>query len=344
MEGSIQKRSFIEGKRFAVLGFLLLLIMPFMMGTYYQSIMILILFYAFCATAWNVVCGLVGELSLGHSLFLGLGAYISTILLRDLSLTPWIGMLIGAAVTCAVGVLIGYPCFRLSGPYFALTTIALTNLVKIWVENNEYFFGIDVKGSMGLLLEQTGNQPIAFEFGSKLTYYYIMFVFLVIALFIMHKVKSSKMGYYLTAIKTSPEAAEAMGIPIRRYKLMAMAVSCALMAVGGTFYAQYYRYVGPTRIFGEDLAIQIAMIALVGGSGKTFGPLIGAVILVPVTELLSKQFGGVLPGLHLFVYGIVMIFVVFFMPKGIYDIVTGFFKRLESRIFHPSVKGAGGDS
>ena len=206
--------------------------------------------------------------------------------------------------------------------------------MRIWVENNEVIFGIDVKGSMGLLLDQTGFQAVAFEFKSKLEYYYVILVFLFIALLITYLIKRGKLGYYLTAIKSDPDAAESLGIPLAKYKLIAMAVSCFLIAFAGTFYAQYYRYVGPTRIFGHDLSVQIALIALVGGQGTVFGPLFGAILLVPVTELLSEYLGGALPGLHLFVYGIVMVLVVFYMPKGIYGIIVNFFKKLQNRIFY----------
>ncbi|MHB1314661.1 MAG: branched-chain amino acid ABC transporter permease [Christensenellales bacterium] len=326
------KGNTLHRKVLLIIGLLLLIVGPIGLDIYYQQIMVLVLFFAFCATAWNVVCGFVGQLSLGHATFLGLGAYISTLLLRDMGLSPWIGMFIGAGITALVGVLVGYPCFRLKGPYFALTTIALGEVMRIWVENNEIIFGIDVKGSMGLLLDQTGNQAVAFEFGSKLEYYYVILAFLLIALLITYLIKRSKLGFYLTAIKSDPDAAESLGIPLAKYKLIAMALSCFLIAFAGTFYAQYYRYVGPNRIFGHDLSVQIALIALVGGQGTVLGPLIGAVLLIPLTELLS-EYGGALPGLHLFIYGVVMVLVVFYMPKGIHGLLSKYLKKIENKLF-----------
>ena len=166
--------NFFQGKVFAILGLLILLIVPNFVDTNIQIVFILILFYALCASCWNIVCGFVGELSLGHAVFLGVGAYISSLLLMDCSLSPWIGMFIAAAITAVFGVIVGLPCFRLHGPYFALTTIALGELIRIFVENNETVFGINIRGAMGLVLKQTGNQFIAFELANKITYYYVM--------------------------------------------------------------------------------------------------------------------------------------------------------------------------
>jgi branched-chain amino acid transport system permease protein len=323
------KQNFFQNKLFLLLGAVLLLVAPLPFGPYEQNILIMVLFFAYAATAWNIVCGFVGTLSLGHAVFVGLGGYISTLFLLHANLSPWIGMFIGAAITSVFGVLIGYPCFKLKGPYFALTTIALGEILRIWVQNNESFLGIDIKGSMGLLLPQTGFSAAAFEFADKTTYYYIIMAFLVIGLLVSYWIKTNKLGYYLTAIKSDPDAAESLGISFAKYKLTAMAVSTFMIAIAGTFYAQYYRYVGPDRIFGGDLSVQIALIALVGGQGTVFGPLFGAIILVPLSEILSAAFGGNLPGLHLFIYGVIMMLVVFFMPQGIHDYVMKLFRWAE---------------
>ncbi len=328
-----ERTNFFQGKIFAILGLLILLVVPNFVSTNGQIVFILILFYALCASCWNIVCGFVGELSLGHAVFLGMGAYISTLLLMDLSLSPWVGMFIAALITAVFGVIVGLPCFRLHGPYFALTTIALGELIRIFVENNDKAFGIYLRGAMGLVLKQTGNQAIAFEFANKITYYYILVAFVAATILVTWLIKNSKLGFYLTAIKSDSDAAESLGIKLTRYKLIAMAISCFMISFAGTFYAQYFRYVGPTRIFSHDMSVQIALIALVGGQGTVFGPLMGACLLVPITEFLSEEFGGALPGLHLFIYGVMMVFVVLYMPKGIHNNVTGFFSKLENKIF-----------
>lgn len=313
-------------------GLIVFAVVPFFLKSYQQNTFILIAFYAFAATAWNIICGFVGTLSLGHAAYLGLGGYISTLLLIYLDLSPWIGMFVGAFITCLIGIGVGYLCFRLKGPYFSLTSIAFAEILRIWVENNEYFFGIDIQGSMGLLLQQTGFQASAFEFEGKLAYYCVIMAFLAIAVLISFYIRRNKLGFYMVAIRSDPDAAESLGIPLLKYKLIAMAISVFLIAFAGTFYAQYFRYIGPTRVFGRDLSIQIALPALVGGQGTVLGPLFGAILLVPVTEYLSMHLSGTMPGLHLFVYGIVMMLVVFFMPKGIHDYVIRFFNWAQNAL------------
>lgn len=297
----------------------LLLALPYCMETYTLGIFILVLYYAFMASAWNIVCGFLGELSLGHSVFVGLGGYTSSLLLVHLGWSPWLGMLAGAAVAGLTGVIIGYPCFRLRGPYFTLTTIAFAELLRTYVENTEVGpFGLPLKGAQGLLLPLRGESLLSIEFRSKVPYYYLILAFLVLAVLITYFIKIHRLGYFLTAIRSDPDAAASLGINVTRYKLIAMVISCCLIALGGSFYAQYFRYIGPERIFGIDISVQIALMALVGGQGTILGPIIGAFLLVPLGEFLAGRFGGDLPGLHLFIYGVVMILVVLYLPKGVY--------------------------
>lgn len=323
---------FFQNQFFLILGAIAFAIVPAFLTRYTQHLFIMIMFFAFTAVAWNIVCGFIGQLSLGHGVFLGVGGYVSTLLLVNAGLSPWVGMLAGAALAAVFGMIVGYPCFRLKGPYFTLTTIAFAEILRIFVENNEKVFGIDIKGAMGLVLPQYGNSFAAYEFDSKLTYYYIIFGLTVVGIAITFLIKRSKLGFYLTAIKSDPDAAESLGIPLATYKMIAMLISSFMIAFGGTFYAQYFRYIGPTRIFGGDISVQIALIGLVGGQGTVFGPLFGAVLLVPISEFLAERFGGSLPGLHLFIYGVIMIFVVFYMPKGIHDYVIKAFNFIGARI------------
>lgn len=323
------KSSLLQNKTLLIIVFLVAIFLPLGLGRYQQHTLIMVLFFAFASSAWNIVCGFVGTVSLGHAVFLGIGGYVSTLLLLYTDLSPWLGMFAGAVIAAVFGIVIGYPCFKLKGPYFTLTTIAFGELIRIWVENNESLFGIDIKGSMGLLLPQTGNNPGKFEFASKLPYYYIILAFLIAALLITYYIKTHKLGFYLTAIKSDPDAAESLGIQLAKYKLIAMIISTFLIAFAGTYYAQYYRYLGPTRIFGNDLSVQIALIALIGGQGTVLGPLFGAILLVPISELLSEKFGGSLPGLHLFIYGVIMILVVYYMPNGIHDYVIKLYLKIK---------------
>jgi branched-chain amino acid transport system permease protein len=182
---------------------------------------------------------------------------------------------------------------------------------------------------MGLLLPLHGSSLARIEFQSKFSYYYLILAFLILAVLVTYFVKVHRLGYFLVAIRSDPDAAASLGINITKYKLIAMVISCCLIAFGGSFYAQYFRYIGPERIFGLDLSIQIALIALIGGQGTIFGPVIGAFLIVPLGEFLANNFGGNLPGLHLFIYGILLMFVVMYLPKGVYGFLLNIAAKAE---------------
>ncbi len=319
---------FLFKKFWIIISVVLLSLIPLVVTNRYTlNIFILVLFYGFMGYAWNIVCGFVGELSLGHSVFVGIGGYVSTLMFINLGVSPWVGLFAGMAASAVMGVIVGYPCFKTKGPYFTLATIAFSELLRIYVTNTDVGpFGLPLKGAMGLLLPYEGAKFSLFTFNSKVPYYYIMLVFFLISIIITVIVKRSKLGYYLTAIKSDPNAAESLGINITKYKLIAIIISSAMIGCAGTFYAQYFRYIGPERIFGNNLAIEIALIALIGGQGTVMGPALGAIVLIPISEYLSAQFGSV-GGLHLFIYGVIMILVVLFMPKGIVEVFSRIGKK-----------------
>ncbi|HWQ80344.1 MAG TPA: branched-chain amino acid ABC transporter permease [Anaerovoracaceae bacterium] len=315
--------------------FLALALLPFGVRPYTVNTVILILMYAYFSSAWNIVCGFLGELSMGHSVMVAMGAYTSTMLLMEFGLNPWVGMVAGAVVAGIFGFIIGYPCFKMKGPYFTLTTIAFAELLRTWFVNNETLplIHLNTGGAMGLVLPRSGQGFLFMESSSKTTYYYFIFIMLVLILLVSALIKSSRFGYYLTAIKSDSDAAASLGINVPRMKMYAMIISSVFMGIGGTFFAEYYRYVGPDRVFGLDLSIQFALIALIGGQGTVFGPVIGAFLLIPLSETLSASLGSTMSGLHLFLYGVVMIFVVLFMPKGIYGPIQNLCIRVWNLIF-----------
>lgn len=308
---------------------LFLLIAPLAIrDDYFLHILVMVLFYAYAGLAWNIVSGYTGHLSLGHAAWAGIGGYTSTLLFMYRGLTPWVGMLVGGLVATAVGAAISYPCFRLRGPYFTLSTIAFAEILRIWVENTEIGpFGIDLKGAMGLLVPLKGHAPLLFQFDTKAAYYYVALALFLVAVLISVLIERSKFGFYLSAIRSDQDAAESLGIRSARYKVMAMAISCFLTALCGSFYAQLFRYINPTRIFGLDLSVEIASVALVGGQGRVLGPILGSFILTPVNEIVRGSLGGSYAGLHLLVYGMVLIVVVLFLPKGIVGLIDGILKK-----------------
>lgn len=292
------------------------------------QIFILIIFYAYLTSCWNFVGGFAGVLPLGHSAFVGIGAYTSTLLYLTWGISPWIGMLAGGVLATLVGVTIGLPTLKLRGAYFALATIAVGEGLRVLVENVERIGPFEVRGPKGLLINLVDDAPLsAFQFQSKVPYYYIILVMLLAVLYLTQRMMNSKVGYYLAAGGEDPEAAEALGIKVSRYKLIAMAISCFLTALGGTFYAQMFLYFYPKSILGLELSYEIAFIALIGGRGTILGPVVGALLLRPVSDLTRIYLSGSLPGLHLVIFGLVLIVVMRYQPKGLIAPLRQLFNR-----------------
>lgn len=283
-----------------------------------MQILILIIFYAYLTSSWNFVGGFAGVLPLGHSAFVGIGAYTSTLLYLTWGISPWIGMLAGGLLATLVGVIIGLPTLKLRGAYFALATIAVGEGLRVLVENVETVGPFSIRGPKGLLINLVNDAPFsAFQFQSKAPYYYIILIMLLAVLYLTQRMMNSKIGYYLAAGGEEPEAAEALGIKVSRYKLIAMAISCFLTALGGTFYAQMFLYFYPKSIMGLELSYEIAFIALIGGRGTILGPVVGALLLRPVSELTRIYLSSSLPGLHLVIFGLVLVVVMRYQPKGL---------------------------
>jgi branched-chain amino acid transport system permease protein len=327
---------------------LFFVIVPFFVSDpYFLHIFILVFYFAYLGTAWSLV-GMAGQLSIGHAAFLGIGGYTSTLLFMDLGITPWLGMWVGALVAMAIGVAIGYPTFRLRGPYFALTTIALAEILRIYVENTEEgpfsMFGIKLRGALGLLLPFRGHSPQLFQFFDKHYYYYIVLVMMCLAILVSFLINRTRLGFYLAAIRGDRDAAESLGINITKYNLIVMAISCFLMALGGTFYAQYFRYINPERGMGLSLSIEIVLVGVVGGWQTVLGPTIGSILLSPTGEIIRGQLGGAYAGLHLVLYGLILMIIILFLPAGLNAPLTAALARLEAKIWPRQVAEAITDS
>jgi len=231
----------------------------------------------------------------------------------------------------ALALVIGLPTFRLRGPYFALTTIAFAEILRIWLENTEDILGIQVMGASGLNVPLKGNSPAFFQFTDKEPYYYIILVMLLAAVLITFWMDRSRLGYYLKAIKGDQDAAEAIGIQSTKYMLIALAISAFLTALGGSFIAQFLLFINPERNFGIDLSIEIALMAIVGGQGTVLGPILGAFLLTPAGEITRAYLGGSLVGLHLIIYGTVLVLAVIFLPNGIIEPARNQYRKLVGR-------------
>jgi branched-chain amino acid transport system permease protein len=298
----------------------------------YLHILVLLFFYAYLTTSWNLVGGFAGVLPLGHAAFVGIGAYSSTILFLQYGISPWIGMLVGGVLATLAGVLIGLPTFKMRGAYFALATIAFAEGFRVIVENVDYFGPFKINGPRGLQIPPLDTGLANFLFTTKEPYYYIILIMLIAVLILTYVISRSKLGYYLNAGGEEPEAAMALGVNVARAKLIAMAMSSFLTALAGTFYAQFTLYIHPKSIISLDLSFEIAFIALIGGRGSIAGPILGALLLRPVGDFSRIYFGDTLPGMHLVIFGLVLILVMHYQPRGLQEPLTRLYTNLVRRL------------
>ena len=297
----------------------------------YLHILVLLFLYAYLTTSWNLVGGFAGVLPLGHSTFVGIGAYTSTVLALQYGVSPWIGMIIGGGLAVIVGVLIGLPTFKMRGAYFALATIAFAEGIRVMVENIEYLGPFKLNGPRGLQIPPLNTGLANFMFAEKEPYYYIILVMLIAVLALTYFISRSKLGYYLSAGGEEPEAAMALCVNVARCQLIAMAMSSFLTALAGTFWAQFTLFIHPKSVMSLDISFEIAFIALIGGRGSIAGPVLGAIILRPVSDLCRIYFGDKLPGLHLIIFGVLLIVVMIFQPRGLQEPLTKLYNRFLDR-------------
>ncbi|MCU0602619.1 MAG: branched-chain amino acid ABC transporter permease [Desulfobacterales bacterium] len=298
----------------------------------YLHILILLYLYAYLTTSWNLVGGFAGVLPLGHAAFVGIGAYTSTVLSLQYGISPWLGMLVGALLSAVVGVIIGLPTFKMRGAYFALATIAFAEGIRVMVENIDYLGPLQLNGPRGLQIPPLKLGFWSFMFADKEPYYYIILVMLTGVIALTWFVSRSKLGYYLVAGGEEPEAAQALGVNVARAKLIAMAMSSFLTAFAGTFWAQFTLYIHPKSVMSLDISFEIAFIALIGGRGSIAGPLLGALLLRPVGDFSRIYFGSTLPGLHLIIFGVVLILVMLYQPRGLQEPLTRLYNGAIARL------------
>jgi branched-chain amino acid transport system permease protein len=292
---------------------------------------ILVLMIAQAGVAWNILGGYAGQVSLGHAAFYGIGAYTSTQLLLVWGLSPWLGMLAGGVVATLFALAVGWPCFRLRGHYFAMATIAVAEILQIVITNWDW-----LGGAVGLSLPVAEAGWWGFVFNkSKVPYYYIILALLLVTLGISLMIERSFLGYYFRAIKDESDAARSLGIDLTRYKLIAIATSSFLTAMGGTFYAQKELFIDPGSTLATSLSIKIALVAILGGVGHIGGPVVGAVILTAIEETTRAVFGGTGRGTDLVIYALLIIGVAVFYPGG----VIGWWRDFETHHFGPKLAG-----
>ena len=298
----------------------LLIALPAFAGNYALSVATLILYFAYTGQAWNVMMGFAGQLSLGHALYVGVGAYAAGGLFFHYGIGPWAGLGLAIALCMALGLFIGFLAFRfrISGVYFALLTIAFAEFTRIGFDHLDWLGG---PGGMFLKVAQRDSWDLANFRGPPLMYYYAILFLCGAALALCNLLLKSKAGYYWQAIRENEEAAQALGINTFRWKMLAVAISSAMTAVSGVFFAFYYNNLFPEQIFHISRSIEIILGPVIGGVGTLFGPILGAAVLTLLSDGLTEglaALGWEMPGIKQVFYGLVLLAVVMFLPHGIW--------------------------
>lgn len=292
---------------------------------YWIRVFTFTLLFAAMAQAWNLIGGLANQLSLGHAAFFGIGAYTSTILLINFGISPWIGMFAGGALGGLAALVIAIPTMRLQGHYFALATLAFGEVARVIANVWSSLTG----GPVGLSVPFMPPSFAAYSFKQLLPHAYIALVALIIVTAIFEIIRRSAMGYRLRAIRENAAAAEVIGIDTTKVKLQTAVISGALMAMLGTIFAQVAVFFDPDTAFSAvSISIRVALIAIIGGVGTAAGPILGAFFIVPVEELMNDLFSAGAAGLSQVIFGVILIAVILWRPRGFVTLLEGLRARL----------------
>jgi branched-chain amino acid transport system permease protein len=291
------------------------LALPLWADQYVIHLGAMILLFGYLGAAWNILGGYAGQFSFGHAAFFGLGAYTSTLLYVHHGLSPWLGMLAAGLAGGGLGLFSGVLSFRygLAGPYFALVMLAFAEMLRLLFEA-----AMSATYPLGMPLPLKGTSLVDFQFTDKGPYFHIALAMLVGILVLTHRLAGSRTGAYLKAIRDNEAAAATLGVNIFGYKLLAMGLSAALTAMGGTFYAQYFLALEVNEVFGTHVSIEILLAAIIGGAGTVFGPLVGAAALQLLSEA-TRVYIRAFSGFDLMIYGAILVLVIIFLPQGLVE-------------------------
>jgi branched-chain amino acid transport system permease protein len=314
--GGLQPRTMV------LLGMLLaaLLAAPWLANDYLLTVLIIILYLAYAGQAWNIMMGFAGQFSLGHAIYVGLGAYVAGLLFTRFGIGPWIGLPAAIAVAAACGAVIGFLAFRfnVAGVYFAILTIAFAEFARIGFDHLDI-----VNASAGLFLPvaQYGHNDLWRLRGDPTMFYYVILAATIVAFILCRLLLHSRMGYFWLAIREDEQAARAAGIDTFRYKMYAVMISAAFTSFAGVFYAFFYNNLFPEQVFSISSSVEIILGPVIGGIGTLFGPVLGAFVLTGLAESLNSllaAFGLDLPGAKQVFYGVCLLVVVVALPEGVW--------------------------
>jgi branched-chain amino acid transport system permease protein len=298
----------------------LLLAAPWLANDYLLTVLILILYFAYTGQAWNIMFGFAGQLSLGHAIYVGLGAYTTAALYFHFGIGPWLGLPAAIAIAVACGLVIGFLAFRfgVAGVYFAILTIAFAEFARIGFDHFEW---VGASGGLFLPVAQYTRNDLWNLRGNPTMFYYLMLALTVAAFVLCHFLLRSRLGYCWLAIREDEDAARALGINTFRYKMYAVAISAGMTSIAGVFFAFYYNNLFPEQVFHISRSIELILAPIIGGVGTLFGPIIGAFLLTGLAEAMHEGMtasGFNAPGLKQVFYGLCLLIVVIVLPDGVW--------------------------
>ncbi|MGE0310098.1 MAG: branched-chain amino acid ABC transporter permease [Lautropia sp.] len=334
--------------RLALLLFTVALIaLPAIANRHVLSVMVVVLSLAYLGQAWNIMMGFCGQLSLGHALYIGLGAYTSAALYQNLDLNPWLGIVAAIAVCVAAASAIGWLAFRfgISGTYFALLTIAFAEFARIGFD---HFGWVGGSGGLFLRVVDADSADWAELRGGPLMFYFLSLALTLIAFALSAWLLRSRTGYYFRAIRDNEDAARAAGVDTFRYKMIAVQISGGMSALGGVLYAFFYSNLFPEQIFNIGRSIEVILAPIIGGIGTLFGPVLGAMILTALSESITQALDALgydIPGVKQILYGFALGATILFLPHGVWPSIArslGLTRQRPARA-DPGPPGAGGE-
>lgn len=302
-------------------------ILPMAIQDTYALHILVVTYYTAClAASWNLIGGYTGRLSFAHVAFFGIGAYTDAILNVNYGVSPWLCLLIGPVLAVLFSLLISYPSLRLRGPFFAITTTAFLNIM---MDLSIYFRGL-TNGTIGISIPfKAGLGNMIFR--DKRTYAYLIFILLVVIQATTFCIKHSKLGYRAIALRENQEAAQALGVNPTSTTLILTSLAAAFAGIVGVIYAQYTRYLDPEVAFSMTTQTSIILMAIIGGTGELWGPVVGALLLVPINNVLRGVFSEQQPGLDQLIYGVLLVILILIQPKGILGGLRAYFRRIKMR-------------
>ena len=296
----------------------------FISDVYLQNVLILTLMYAAVSQSWNILGGYCGQISLGHALYFGIGAYAASVLFVKYGISPWLGMVVGGGLAAALALALGYPCFRLKGHYYSIATIVIAEIGLLLAHNWDY-----IGGALGMQWPFNPDSWATLQFArDKIPYFYFALGLFIVTWLVTYLIEESRWGYWWRAVKDNPEAAQSLGVTVFESKMAAAAISAFFTAIAGAFYAAFVSYIDPESVMSFRFSLLFALPAVLGGIGTLWGPVVGAAVLIPVTEITRSYAGGSGSGLDLIIYGALIMLIALLKPEGILSI----FRRAPKRV------------